>query len=279
MTFRNRGVIAVAALALGLVAMPVLAQDRDADWLRRPSLQDLMGVLPVKAMRSGVGGRVVMACIVTVQGTLRDCHVESEKPAGAGFGSAALALTPQFALRPAMRGGVAVEAPVQIPIVWPAAEKELGSLLSPNTNGPVFKSNMVYPRMPYLTAPTYGEVLAAYPAKARAKKVTGAATLSCKIGKDGRLGGCLTIREEPELYGFADAARTLAPRFTVPTKDNQGRDTPGARTIVLVTFAAETLEGDGSVAGKPVWTALPSISNLARSFPAGRVRRVCCRPG
>jgi TonB family protein len=274
MKFCNRrtitGALSLAGVLIASVAHP---QDRNADWLRRPSLQDLMGVLPLKAMKAGIGGRVIMACIVTVQGTLRDCQVESEKPAGAGFGEAALALTPQFALRPAMRGGVAVESSVRIPINWSAPDKELGSLISPNTSGPVFKSDMVYARMPYRSAPTYGEVLAAYPAKARAKKVSGVATLTCTIGKDGRLGGCLKIREEPEGYGFAPAARTLAPRFMVPTQDNEGRDTAGARTIVLVSFAAETLDDQGSLVGQPHWTALPSIGDLAAVVPV-KARRL-----
>src|SRR3954463_9990608 len=100
-------------------ACPAWAQDKPADWLKRPSMQDLMIVMPGAAGRNGQGGKAVLDCTVTLQGALRDCKVASESPAGMGFGHAAVTLSAQLMMRPALKGGVTVESQVRIPVEWP----------------------------------------------------------------------------------------------------------------------------------------------------------------
>ncbi len=262
--------VALAAISMaGVLSAPAAAQDREPDWIRRPSAEDLMGVWPRKALKEGLGGRVVLVCIATVQGTLRACRVESQDPPDAGFGGAALALGPQFVLKPALRGGAPVEAQVRIPINFPKPTRDLSSFIAPNSDQPNFRANRVYSRLPYREAPTVADVAAAYPAKARAAQVGGSVSLNCQIGRDGHLGSCTTIREEPMGQGFAGAARKLAPKFVVPTKDGQGQDMAGARTVVLVTFAASSLGEEGKVIGQPRWTALPRPADMAAVIPPG----------
>ena len=70
------------------------------DWLRRPSGEDLARLYPPRAMREEVEGRVGLACSVSAQGTLSECSVVSEEPAGYEFGAAALAMSKLFLMRP-----------------------------------------------------------------------------------------------------------------------------------------------------------------------------------
>src|SRR6478609_8532566 len=117
-TPRACGLASLAVLALAGV-QPVRAQDRPADWLKRPSMQDLMIVMPAAAGRNGQGGKAVIDCTVTTQGVLSDCKVASESPAGMGFGHAAVTLSAQLMMRPALKAGAPVESRVRIPIEWP----------------------------------------------------------------------------------------------------------------------------------------------------------------
>lgn len=64
-------------------------------------------------------GSVLLSCIVQVNGTVKDCKVEEESPKDAGFGEAALKLTPQFRMKPQIVGGKPVGgARVRIPMVF-----------------------------------------------------------------------------------------------------------------------------------------------------------------
>lgn len=76
-------------------------------WVRQP--RDLARYYPERALRREIEGRVVLECGVSVRGAL-NCVVVSETPANWGFGEAALRISNDYRMVPAMRGGVAVEA-------------------------------------------------------------------------------------------------------------------------------------------------------------------------
>jgi TonB family protein len=257
---RQRQLLVMVALAAAFSA-PAIAQDRPPDWLKRPSSSDIQGVWPTEAYRRGDGGKATISCAVTVQGTLRDCKVVSEEPSGAGFGGAALALTKQFVMRPALRDGKPVESTARIPINFPRFVPMQNAL-------PPAKHSLVYTQLPWRQAPTYADVLAAYPAKAKAEKVGGVAALDCEIKKDGALGGCRTLKEAPKGYGFLDAAKKLAPKFVTPTTDGKGLSVAGSRAHVTIAFAAAALDNPAPVIGRPRWMAAPAINDLAAVVPA-----------
>lgn len=251
--------IVAAATAAGFAFAPAMAQDRGPEWLRKPSAQDLYSVWPTAAWQRGEGGKAMLSCVVTTVGTLRECLVTSETPPGSGFGVAALAISPQFLMKPAMKNGQPVVGHVSIPILFEAPGKALGSLVAGPEAGPTLR---IFRNMPWLEAPTVADVQAADPPKAKAGKTTGFATLQCKLRKDGRLGNCDTLTEEPKGYGFGAAARGLSAKFRGPSTDSAGKSVEGGVVQLRFTFAPETLDAASPLIGKPDWTAMPAATDF-----------------
>lgn len=267
MTLLNRlGLAALVLPFLGAAPSPALAQDTQAEWLKRPAARDLMAVWPRAAMKSGKGGKALIGCVVTVQGAVRDCQIISESPAGAGFGGAGLVLSAQFLLKPATHNGTPVEGYARIPIEFPDLPAPTGSYLPESAIGGG-KPIRVISGVPWLQAPSFSDVLATYPAKAREAKVSGRVALDCIFDKSGAIGRCVTLQEEPGFSGFAGAARRLAPRFLGPLVDGKGQSLAGAHVQIPFTFAAESLSVGTPIIGKPQWTALPSSADLMAAYP------------
>jgi hypothetical protein len=60
-----------------------------------------------------------MTCKVTAEGTLTQCGITEETPAGLGFGQASLALAPKHRMNPKTDAGEPVEgATVVIVLTW-----------------------------------------------------------------------------------------------------------------------------------------------------------------
>lgn len=75
-------------------------------WLRQP--RDLARYYPPRALAREIPAVVSLDCLVDVGGALH-CSVLSETPSGWGFGEAALRISRDYRMVPAMRGGQAVE--------------------------------------------------------------------------------------------------------------------------------------------------------------------------
>jgi hypothetical protein len=232
--------------------------DKPADWLRKPTASDLLAVYPVEALREGLAGQALISCLASIQGVLFDCYVQRETPPGVGFGSAAIALTPQFLMKPATLEGKPVVSVVRIPVNW---EKSAAG-----SQGGFGVRKTVLPTLVWLAAPTYSDVAAAYPAKARASKAAGRATLYCNFVSDGRLTACDVVAEEPRGMGFGAAARKLAPLFRSPTELGDGKGLIGASLQLPFTFDPTMLGPGQAAVGKPQWKGLPAFEDVQTAF-------------
>ena len=100
----------------------VLSQDGEQiaqpQWGRLPEASQVANLFPARAKAAGVlKGDVLLNCGVTAGGALTGCTVVRETPAGMGFGEAALALAPSFAMSAWTADGRPVDgARVRIPI-------------------------------------------------------------------------------------------------------------------------------------------------------------------
>jgi TonB family protein len=75
-------------------------------WLEKPNAQELEVTMARYA--KAWDGRVVMSCIAATDGRFAGCRIESEVPAGLGFGAAALSVAHSFKISPTTADGVSV---------------------------------------------------------------------------------------------------------------------------------------------------------------------------
>lgn len=233
--------------------------DTAPDWLRRPTAADLMAVWPQKALAAGRGGKAIINCMISQQGALYECIPVTESPAGEHFGDAAVALSAQFLMKPATKAGKPVVSEVSVPINF-YMEPGSGARDLENAKGMV-SASMAWPE-----APGYAAVAAAYPAKARAAKLGGRATLACEFTREGRLHNCNTITEEPKHQGFGDAARVLSKQFRAFATLSNGKSIIGAGIQLPVVFDPAMLSGGQPVIGKAQWAGLPSGEDTSTAF-------------
>jgi protein TonB len=64
----------------------------------------MMDFYPESALARGLGGRVVLSCLVSESGKL-DCQVIEETPEGKGFGRAAIQASSKFKVAPQTENG------------------------------------------------------------------------------------------------------------------------------------------------------------------------------
>lgn len=258
----NRDLVATLAPdGFAMITDDSFTFDSPPDWLHKPTSKDLLVVWPKAAWAKKMGGRTSINCIVNPQGALLDCVPLFETPPHENFGAAAIALTPQFLMKPAMlKGGPTlsvVNIPINFPVppggqAWPPADP--GRITAPAA-------------MAWLAAPTYAEMIAAYPKKAREAQLAGHATIDCGFTQAGSLIDCTTISEQPKGEGFGAAAHNLAKRFRAPATLG-GKALKGANVQVPFTFDPAALTDDKPAIGKPQWAALPSAEETAAAFEA-----------
>jgi TonB family protein len=96
--------------------LPLEGQITKADWRSQPSGDDMSKEYPKLAQLMDLAGNALIRCAVDAEGRLQDCSVVSERPAGFGFGAAAVRLSAYFSMKPERIDGQPVRSTVNIPI-------------------------------------------------------------------------------------------------------------------------------------------------------------------
>ncbi|HET9161131.1 MAG TPA: TonB family protein [Caulobacteraceae bacterium] len=226
------------------------------NWLRKPSEDELRAAYPTGAKASEGSARIT--CTITVQGLVRNCKVTSEDPPDQGFGSAAIALTPQFLFRPATRNGRPFETEATIPIHFDCG----GPCKAIGAGG-----RRIVSGLNWAIAPTQQQMVAAYPPKAFAQHILGVASIQCSLTGTGTLKNCETMSEEPRNQGFGRAAITLAKVFAQPTNVGPNVKLDGNVTRLTFTFGEQMYDGAPYVA-KPRYSAVPTVGELLDAYRA-----------
>ena len=229
------------------------------DWEKKPTADAIHALWPRQAMLAGVGGVAKMNCNVNVHGSAENCKVVSETPPNMGFGAAALALTPEFLFRPARVRGEPVPSPVVVPIKFESAPPVEAS---PTLGNFITLLN----RPEWTSAPSFAQVGAAYPRAGGG--APGYVALRCAVKKEGTIHACDVLREEPAGKGFARAALSLVPRFSLlidPAAAALHRSMQVNLPIRLIdpasaAFAARAI-------GEPAWTRVVDPAQAQALFP------------
>jgi len=114
-------------------------------------------------------------------------------------------------------------------------------------------------------APGVEEVVAAWPAAARAKGLGGLVTLNCQFDRQGKLGQCEVVSEAPRGAGFGKAALSLTDRFHGPATLPGGHTIFGTHAEFSVRFAPDMLTTANITA--PEWVSLPTAAQFQGAFP------------
>lgn len=155
-------------------------------WARQPRVE-----FPERAMSQGIQeGRAIVSCAALPAGGLHDCRVESEQPAGAGFGAAAITGAIQYGrLTPASVERMAPDGRVAWTVRFLTPEEP--------------------PKLAVLTDPAWSRPpRPAFPASARRAGIDFAEVrLDCEIAAGtGRLRNCRVLQDGPLGHRFGAAA-------------------------------------------------------------------------
>jgi TonB family protein len=164
--------------------------DQEIRYLKEPSTAQTKAVHPPASL--DIPGSATISCIAGIDERLHACSVVREDPPMLGFGTAALAISAYFKVKPAQREGKPIDSDVMI--------------------SQIFNSRFdIQPTL--ISRPTHEQMTAWYPQAARRRGLSGMAMLFCKVQLDGRLGDCAIASEEPADFGFGRSAVALASFF------------------------------------------------------------------
>jgi hypothetical protein len=240
-----RQVMAALSIAGLLGASPVLAATPPAPAASPATAPDPALVFyPPAARAAGVQGQVVLSCVHDAHLALKNCTLVSETPAGQGFGAAALTMAAQSPENPKVDlPDVASKPPAQLTIRF--------TLGPPQIIPDVTRMGHVVDNPGIVSQPTAAQIQAAYPERALANQIEGAAAMDCQVGVDGKLSSCAIAGELPSGFGFGQAALDLAGDFLMKPRAIDREPVGGAIVRVGVSFRSSDAAAPLSLDTKP----------------------------
>lgn len=252
-----RGVMLGVGLAVVLAGAAAAQVVTPPDWERMPSGEDMMRYYPDAAVDKSVSGTVTLTCQVSQYGRLKACAVDSESPAGMGFGEAALALADkEFRMKPGRIDGKIVDGEsVTIPLEF---------------QSPTFSGRYVITEGVWAEAPTFEDLAAAWP-EGMGDLAVGTAVLRCHVmpGGGGRLNACTIAGQLPKGSPFGEAARSLVGKFRLKVTPEEAKKYSASDIAVSFRFYnPATRAGQAKRVEKPDWIVRINPERVVALYPA-----------
>ncbi|CAN7349269.1 TonB family protein [Caulobacter sp. LjRoot300] len=222
--------------------------------LRRVTAAEKAAAYPKTAFDRKISGEATLDCTADDAGREVDCRVIDEKPAGLGFGEAALALSAKERVKTTDGQGGS--------IVGKRFETDF-SFLAPGDSNP-----------DWLRKPSAQDLAAAFPTKALRDGAAGKATIKCNVTIEGFLERCAVLFESPADFGFGAAALQLSPQFRMSPKIRGGKPVPGGDVTIPINWEAPIARGPAATFGSrrlmvdPPWVRAPSLEQVRAAWPA-----------
>ena len=191
--------LALIAMLFMQAAAPQRPPASNADlpgWSKTPSQAEMTAAYPPEALKANLAGSAIAECTVAATGALADCVIAGESPANAGFGAAALSLSPRFQMPPKSPSGAATAGrTVRFPMRW---------------------LNTAKTQMPPVII--YGDT-----------GQSGSVVFNCRVAADRSIDNCVFVDAKPPGNTLLKQAGEAAFRLKAPYAVQ-----PGARLMVVV---------------------------------------------
>ncbi len=223
-------VLAGAAAMAGPVALADDSSPNPAGpsplWWHVPEQFDIDHMYPSAADKRGIPGAVTLVCRASSV-ELTGCRVESEEPAGLGFGKAALFLSRLFTIDADASPGSGHEVRIRIDFTPPRR-----ALLEPQAgDGQSLPGrNIVY----WDNGPSNGG--GSGEGDYTKRRVSGRTLVRCRVEPTGALSNCAVVSDDPPGLGFGKGALASVRNLTLARKALDGSPTAGRLVDVPVIF-------------------------------------------
>lgn len=115
------GGVSTPSLRLEAAPAPIVAPAviEDPEWVRTPTMEELVANFPVDAIQNGASGEALIECGIEAHGRLTGCFVLIERGGDYGFGKATVQLAQHFQMAPRSLSGQPTDGGVvRLPMVW-----------------------------------------------------------------------------------------------------------------------------------------------------------------
>lgn len=244
------------------------------DYASTPRGEDVVTYYPKAAAAANIEGRATIDCTVDEQGLLRGCIVLNEEPAGAGFGAAALRLSPLFKMRPMTKDGVPVAGgAIRIPIRF-ALPKDEPSWLPAPVLAMLPPDAVVIEQVEFRQAgvshPTVSTELNP-PARGQ-DGVAARVDLKCRAVGETRVKNCAVVFEDAIAPGFGALSLKIAEKLRVRPAILGLSTKAGDLFVLPLTYrGVSSPASEFHVFVSPDWARKPDARDIAHPAAAAKV--------